>query len=137
MYQIEACSSILYFHLNITGSSLIACMPWYILSISSCLDPTRICLRKERAILLKNISIMFNHDPCLGVNTNSKRPGFCNNHALVSFETCEEWLSSTIRIVQSSGYCLSSSPRNSINSLLLCLSLTNSITLPVCRYPLY
>ena len=40
-----------------------------ILSLSSCLDWTRICLRKVRVILENNVSIRFSHDPCLGVCT--------------------------------------------------------------------
>ena len=56
--------------------------------MSSCLEATRRLLKKERAILLKRISTMLSQDACLGVKTNSKRPGREPNHFMVSLETC-------------------------------------------------
>ena len=42
-------------------------------------------------ILLKKLSIMFNHEPCFGVNTNLKRPfGIVSRKRRVSLEVCAE-----------------------------------------------
>lgn len=58
------------------------------------LDATRMWRSMERAILGKNPSTRLSQEPCLGVNTNEKRPsGWASTHALVSFEICAEWLS--------------------------------------------
>ncbi len=94
---------------------------------------TRIPLRHCLAIFPKKLSIRFSHEPCLGVNTNSKRPGFVTRYFCVSFDVWAEWLSSTRRRVSCSGYLLSSILSHSIKSLLLWLSLTRGMTSPVRR----
>jgi hypothetical protein len=43
-------------------------------SLSSCFDETRMWRRTERASLEKKPSMRFNHEPCLGVKVNLKRP---------------------------------------------------------------
>ena len=65
---------------------------------NSSLDSTRIPRSMVLAILPKNDSIMFSHDPCLGVKMNSKRLGTPASQRWVSFEMCAEWLSRTMRI---------------------------------------
>src|ERR1700732_1892375 len=62
--------------------------------LSSTFEATRIWRSIDRAILEKNPSTRLSQEPCLGVNTSEKRPsGWASNQALVSFETCAEWLS--------------------------------------------
>src|SRR5258708_7508591 len=50
-----------------TGAALISAMPRKILSLSSALDFTRICLRNVCAILPKSVSTRLSQEPCLGV----------------------------------------------------------------------
>ena len=50
-----------------TGAALISAIPNRILSLSSTLDLTRMCLRKVCAILPKSVSTKLSQEPCLGV----------------------------------------------------------------------
>ncbi len=52
-----------------TGAALISAIPRKILSLSSALDFTRICLKNVCAILPKSVSTKLSHEPCLGVCT--------------------------------------------------------------------
>ena len=52
-----------------TGAALISAIPRKILSLSSALDFTLMCLRKVCAILPKSVSTRLSQDPCLGVWT--------------------------------------------------------------------
>ena len=52
-----------------TGAPLISAIPRKILSLSSALDLTRICLRNVCAILPKSVSTRLSQEPCLGVWT--------------------------------------------------------------------
>lgn len=124
-------SSRLYFQWNITGSSLISTKYLYIRSASSSLVFTRIPLSIRRVILLKKPSTMFSHAPCLGVNTNSNLPGTAARYLRVSSDVWTLRLSSTMRILSPLGYLLSSIFKNSMYSLLLCLSLTRGMFSPV------
>ena len=54
----------------------------------------------------KTTSIMFNHEPCLGVNTNSKRPGSLFKYSCVSFDVCAEWLLPFTCVIRRSKPCL-------------------------------
>ena len=52
-----------------TGAALISAIPRKILSLSSALDFTLMCLRKVCAIFPKSVSTRLSHEPCLGVWT--------------------------------------------------------------------
>ena len=87
-----------------------------------------------RIYLLKNPSIMFSHEPCFGVNTNSNlHSGFVPRKALVSFDLCAEWLSSMIRIGSCAGYFKSSIFRKRTKSELLWVWLTSGMASTVSR----
>ena len=105
----------------------------YMRFTSSSLDLTRMPRSICRVILLKKLSIILSHEPCFGVNTNSNRPGTVARYLLVSSDVCTLRLSSTMRILSPFGYFSSSSCKNSIYSLLLCLSLMSGILSPVWR----
>ena len=72
------------------GSSIYATMR----RLSSSFDRTRIWRSIERAISEKRSSIRLSQEPCLGVNTNAKRPSRCAAaHAFVFVDMHAEWLS--------------------------------------------
>ena len=93
------------------------------------LMPFNICF----VILLKNPSIMFSHDPCVGVNTNSNLPGTVFRYSWVSCEVWAEWLSRIILILSPAGYFSSSSFKKRTKSELLWVGLTSGIASPVTR----
>ena len=128
-FSLESTSSSLYFQWYTIGSSFTSSKYLYIRSTSSSLVFTRMPLSIWRVSLLKKPSTRFSHEPCFGVNTNSNLSGFDAKYLRVSSEECTLKLSNTKRILSNFGYLASSNLRNSIYSLLLCLSLTSGIWL--------
>ena len=103
-------------------------------SDSSSLEATRIPFSICFIILLKKISIMFNHDACVGVKTNTNlHSGSVARYCFVSFEVRVEWLSSINWLLYPSGYFSSSIFRKLMKSELLWLSLTKGIASPISR----
>ncbi len=51
------------------GAALIASIPLRMRSLSSALELTRMCRRKECALFPKRVSTKFSHEPCVGVCT--------------------------------------------------------------------
>src|SRR5215472_1084686 len=115
----QAALSILFRQLWRIGSRLRSSIKASRRFLSSCFEATRICRSIERASLEKKPSIRLSRDAWVGVKVKVKRPGGCAaSQAVVSRETCAEWLSRMISIAVSAGYAVSKSSRNSMNSRL-------------------
>ena len=79
-------SSIFHFQVKITGSLLISWIYSSIRFFKSSFESALIPLSMERAILLKNISIMLSQDACVGVKTKWNLHGLDERYFIVSFD---------------------------------------------------
>ena len=126
-------SSILYFHLNMTGDLFISSKYCSILFFSSSMVSTLISRSIVLASLLNSISTKLSLDPCFAMKTNSNLFGTFRSYSLVFVNVCTLRLSSINLIFFPLGYGESSFFRNVRKSLLLCVLLTVSVTTPLCR----
>src|SRR5215470_3145873 len=100
----QAALSILYRQLWRIGSRLRSSIKASRRFLSSCFEATRICRSIERASLEKKPSIRLSQDAWVGVKVKVKAGGCAASQAVVSRETCAEWLSRMISIAVSAGY---------------------------------
>ena len=115
------------------GASFIKSMYAIMREDNSSLLLTRIPRRRTRDSFPNHPSIMFSHEPCFGVKTNSNLLGTLSKYAIVSLEEWHLWLSKTIFITFLLDTCCQKSFRCSMNSASMTLTNKCSVILPDTR----